>query len=278
MSGANDRLRQNWDRAASGWEKWDDFMMAFLQPVGEALIDRALIKSGYRVLDLACGTGEPGLSIARRYPGAEVVGADLSAAMTDVANRNAAAKGLANYSAVVASAEELPFGTGEFDAAVCRFGAMLFADPRRALAELGCVIKPPGRLAFAVWAGRGQNLWATTAFDVVGQELKLPAKEPDEPHMFRFADVGELAEMVEAAGFAKPEIDLLEGRVIYESPNQYWQLMSEVSTVLSEPLKELTPEQLREIRAEVEAATEPFTQDGQIVFNWAAWLLLAEKL
>ncbi len=60
-----DGQRAAWDRLAVGWEKWDAVIMDQLSPVGTAMVDRLGIEEDQQHLDIASGTGEPGLTVAR---------------------------------------------------------------------------------------------------------------------------------------------------------------------------------------------------------------------
>jgi SAM-dependent methyltransferase len=71
-----------------------------------------------RVLDVACGTGKHAIALAQR--GVDVTGVDLSAAMIDRAQANAAAEGLDGVRFAVAGFGQLAERTeGEFDALLC---------------------------------------------------------------------------------------------------------------------------------------------------------------
>ena len=61
--------------------------MAFLLPMGKAIIDSLQIQDGDLVLDIATGTGEPGLTIAALTPNGRVTGTDLSADMLAIASQ-----------------------------------------------------------------------------------------------------------------------------------------------------------------------------------------------
>src|SRR5690349_5202524 len=88
--------RATWATLSASWDKWDAIIMAQLGPVGDAIIDRLDIGEDQQHLDIASGTGEPGLTIARRAPRGRVVLTDLSAEMLEVARRRAAARGIDN--------------------------------------------------------------------------------------------------------------------------------------------------------------------------------------
>src|SRR5947207_16017635 len=91
-----DVQRATWAGLSAGWEKWDSVIMDQLGPVGAAMIERLDIAEDHQHLDIAAGTGEPGLTIAKLAPKARVVLTDLAPEMLDVAARRARAQGIAN--------------------------------------------------------------------------------------------------------------------------------------------------------------------------------------
>lgn len=93
-----------------------------------------------RLLDLATGSGDLALTIARKLPATEVTAADFSAEMLAVAR----AKGLTNT--IVADALQLPFGDASFDAVTVAFGLRNMADWGVALREMARVLRPAGHL------------------------------------------------------------------------------------------------------------------------------------
>jgi hypothetical protein len=83
--------RTAWSGLAAGWEKWHAVIAAQLRPVGTAMIERLHIAADQQHLDIASGTGEPGLSIAPLAPEGRVVLTDLVQEMLDIAVRRASA-------------------------------------------------------------------------------------------------------------------------------------------------------------------------------------------
>src|SRR5690242_8081186 len=104
-----DSQRAVWAGLSASWEKWDAVIMAQLAPVGTAIVEALGIGEAQQHLDIASGTGEPGLSVARLAPQGRVVLTDLSPEMLEVAARRAAAQGITNVETRVCSADELPF-------------------------------------------------------------------------------------------------------------------------------------------------------------------------
>src|SRR5664280_3378764 len=72
-----DAQRTTWARLSVGWDKWDPVINDQLGPVGAAIIESLGITADHQHLDIAAGTGEPGLSIARLAPIGRVVLTDL---------------------------------------------------------------------------------------------------------------------------------------------------------------------------------------------------------
>ncbi len=222
-----DRQRATWARASAGWDKWDHVIRDQLGPVGSAMIDGLVVADGHRHLDIASGTGEPGLSIARLTPRGQVVLTDIAPEMLEIAARRAAAEGATNVETTVCSADDLPFDDAGFDSVSVRFGYMFFPDMAAATAEFVRVLKPGGRLCASVWIKPEENPWTSIVMRAIAAELELPLADPDGPGMYRCAAPGAVTALYEAAGL----LDVAEWDVAVElttaSPEQYWEVVSE---------------------------------------------------
>ena len=149
--------RATWAGLSRSWEAWDGLIMAQLRPVGAAMIERLGIDADQQHLEVAAGTGEPGLSIARLAPEGRVVLTDLAPEMLAVAVRRAWAQGIPSVETAVCSGDELPFADGVFDSVSVRFGYMFFPDPAAATAEFARVLGPGGRICSSVWVEPERN-------------------------------------------------------------------------------------------------------------------------
>lgn len=104
--------------------------------------------SPLKVLDIACGTGDLSLDIAKHGNAATAVtGLDLSEGMLEVMRRKVEAAGLSDrISTVRGSSEKMDFADNSFDRASIAFGIRNFEDRQKALREILRVLKPGGRL------------------------------------------------------------------------------------------------------------------------------------
>jgi len=98
-----------------------------------------------RALEVATGPGYGAFALAARC--GEVVGLDLTDAPLQIAERNRRERAVANLRFETGDAENLSFGDGGFDIAVCRFAFHHFEDPSRVLAEMCRVCRPGGTVA-----------------------------------------------------------------------------------------------------------------------------------
>jgi SAM-dependent methyltransferase len=114
----------------------------------EAFVTRLSIPAGARVLDVACGTGNTALPLARQ--GCKVTGVDIAPNLLVQARERAASEGL-TIAFDEGDAEQLPYPDASFDAVVTMFGAMFAPRPELVASELARVLKPGGLLAMANW-------------------------------------------------------------------------------------------------------------------------------
>lgn len=259
-----DVQRAAWARLSAGWERWDAVIMDQLGPVGTSMIERLDIADDQRHLDIAAGTGEPGLTVAKLAPRGHVVLTDLSAEMLDVATRRAKARGITNFETRVCSAEDLPFGDATFDSVSVRFGYMFFPDVARATAEFARVLKPGGRLCSAVWVNPDENPWTTIVTQAVAAEVALAPPEPDKPNMYRCAAPGYVTGLYEAAGLHDVAEWNVDVELVTRSPAEYWEMMSEHVSVAVAALEQAHTAARERIAGAVMAEVAGYEKDGQV--------------
>jgi len=138
------------DRIAGLYDRMNTVMTAGLHHQWRRrAADLAALSPGDRALDVATGTGDLALELARRVsPGGEVVATDFSERMLELARAKANARPVDGAHVVIQSANalDLPFDDGEFDAATVGFGARNFSDLEQGLREMARVVRPGGRV------------------------------------------------------------------------------------------------------------------------------------
>ena len=134
--------RDIWDRCAPTYVGGAE---ALTGSASTPLLDLAGVGRGTALLDV--GTGPGALIGPALQRGARVVGIDLSPRMVDEARRRHPGAEL-----VQGDAAATDFGDGSFDAATSSFCLQHVADPRAVLVEIHRVLRPGGRVAYAVWA------------------------------------------------------------------------------------------------------------------------------
>jgi SAM-dependent methyltransferase len=157
-------------------ERWAHFaaVATITTPPAARLVRHAGVRSGARVLDVACGTGVVAVTAARL--GARVSALDLTPELLAVARDNAriAAVDIDFHEGDV---EELPFDSGAFDIVVSQYGHIFAPRPETAVAEMLRVLKSGGTIAFSTWppelyVGR---LFALVARYMPPAELQAPS-------------------------------------------------------------------------------------------------------
>lgn len=261
----------DWDKIA---EKFD-FLLPQIAPVGEALLQALAVAPGDRVLDLASGTGEPALTLARRQPHTVVTGIDSADGMVRAARRKAAAERLTNIGFETMAAERLDFPDRSFDKALCRFGVMLFEDPLKGCREIHRVLKPGGAFAFAVWSTPETMTtmhWAAQVFrDRVPEEHQPPVAK-----VTSLGGPGVLNELLRAAGFATFTVTPRRFDYQFESFEHYWDTM-EASDILKQQFNALPAGERDSVRDEIARFARDFQTDHGLVIPHEYLLAVGTK-
>lgn len=270
--------KQAWNTFSGGWQKWDLFIQSWMGPVGEAIIDKAALKQGNRVLDTATGTGEPGLSAAKIVGSGEVVGTDVAEDMVAIAEENAKAQGITNYSAVAAATSDLPFEDNSFDAAISRFGVIFSPDVFADIKELMRVVKPGGNISAGVWAEPQKNNWATIIPKIINEIMNTTPPPSGSPGIFRCSQPDSLPTIMTEAGLRDVNKIEVTGEFTADSPEQYWGVMLDIAAPIVGALSKADESVAEEIHQKtLEALRADYMRDGQVVIPWSAWVVYGTK-
>lgn len=225
----------------------------------DALLTAAELRPDYVVLDLAAGSGDPALTIARRLTTGRVIALDTSHAGLLLASFQAQQLGLrVKINFLQGDAHRIPLTQHRVDRVTCRCGIMFFDDTGMVMSEVMRVLKPGGRAAFLAWGPLEQPFFQATVTTVL--RLVPGAKMPPQAQtMFRFALPGSLETMLKAAGFDDvTEEQLTVSRVWCGTPEGLWAFQQDVST-LCQPLFASIPKDLRaKVDSEISALLSQF--------------------
>jgi SAM-dependent methyltransferase len=149
--------QEQWQLSGSAAEMYDRYPARYiLGPWAPGLVARAELRTGDRVLDVACGTGLVArLAAPAVGPTGRVTGLDLNAGMLAVARSLPPSAAGAPITWIEGSATAMALPDGAFDVVFCQQGLQFFPDRPAALREMRRVLVPGGRLVLSVWRGAG---------------------------------------------------------------------------------------------------------------------------
>src|SRR6185437_5072935 len=273
-----DSQRQDWNRVASGWEKWDRFFdeqMAFLN---HRLVGDARLRTGLRVLDLGSGTGYPAILAAQTIGvDGSVVGIDLAEHMLTVAERKAKRLGLHNVTFKVGDVTSLPFESAFFDAVTSRFCLMFLPEIQKAAAEIVRVLKPGSWVAAAVWSAPEKNPSISLSMAAVKQVIVLPPTDPMAPGIFRLAQPGDFADILERAGLTDITDQEFLGEWSYGSTDEYYTSLMENAAPIQNLMATLSETQRQEVKRLIINAASQFQRGAHITFPIAVRMVAGRK-
>jgi ubiquinone/menaquinone biosynthesis C-methylase UbiE len=270
--------RQDWNRVAGGWEKWDRFFdeqMAFLN---HRLVADARLRTGFRVLDLGSGTGYPALLAAQTVrPTGNVIGIDLADQMLDAARRKASSLGVFNITFQTGDVTTLSLDTASFDAATSRFCLMFLPEIPKAVTEIARVLKPNSWMSAAVWSTPEKNPYLKIPLDVIKQFIDLPAPDPTAPGIFRLAKSGELAGMLQQAEFTDISEQEFLGDVRFAAAEEYFSSLMDIAAPIQNLWAQLSPAQQTEAKQRIIHTAGQYRKNSVVGLPIAVRMVAARK-
>ncbi|MFJ2963980.1 class I SAM-dependent methyltransferase [Streptomyces collinus] len=257
--------------AGNAWVDLQELLDEMFRPFEELLVEAVAAEHAGSVLDVGCGTGGVTRAVARRA--GHCVGVDISGPMIETARAHAEREGVP-ASFIQADAQEYAFDPGAFDAVVSRFGVMFFSDPVRAFGNLRSTVRDGAGLRCVVWRGPGENPFMTTAERAAAPFLPdLPARRPDQPGQFAFADPERVRRILAESGWAG--IDIQPVDVVCALPEKdlvtYFTRLGPLGMVLPGADERTRAEIVEAVRP----AFDPFVQGTEVRYTAACWMVSA---
>lgn len=195
-------------------EAYDRFMGRYSSQLSAPFADFAGIQAGLRVLDVGCGPGALTGELVRRLGGESVAGVDPSAPFVAAAKTRHPTVDIQH-----ASAEQLPFDHGSFDAALAQLVVHFMSDPVAGLREMARVTRPGGVVAACVWDHAGERTPLGT-FWRVAREIDPGVHDES---ALAGAREGHLVELFAAAGLTSVEQSTLDASIDYDTFEDWWE-------------------------------------------------------
>ncbi|REE97427.1 class I SAM-dependent methyltransferase [Thermomonospora umbrina] len=267
-----DEQTARWNgRAGNAWIDAQEVLDALFEPFANLLVEALPAGRGGRVLDVGCGTGGTTVAAARRL-GAEgrCVGVDLSDPMIAAARTRAERAG-APADFIRADAQTHAFEPASFDAVVSRFGVMFFDDSVQAFANLRRAAKDDARLRFIAWRSAEENPFMTTAERAAAPLMpNLPARRPDGPGQFAFADRDRVHRILEDAGWTSIDIRPVDVPCVLPESELvgYFTRLGPLGLILHEADERTRTQVIETVRA----AFAPYVHGPEVRFTAACWV------
>jgi ubiquinone/menaquinone biosynthesis C-methylase UbiE len=260
--------------AGRAWVEAQELLDSMFKPFEDLLVEAVLAGSGRRVLDVGCGTGSTTLAVARRLAAkGRCIGIDISEPMLTAARARAEREGTP-ASFILANAQDHAFEPASFDIIISRFGVMFFDDFVRAFANLRRAATDNAELRFVAWRSPSENPFMTTAERAAAPLLpNLPARRPDAPGQFAFADQRRVHRILEESGWG--EIDIQPLDVACTLPEKelvrYLTRLGPLGLLLHEADDRTRTQVIETVRA----AFEPYVHGAEVRFTSACWMVSA---
>jgi SAM-dependent methyltransferase len=256
------------------WIEMQDVIDRAFKPLEDLLVNA--VSSGRRnqVLEVGCGTGALTLAVARQIqPSGYCTGIDISESMIAVA-RARVERESAPASFICADAQSYAFAPASFDMIISRFGVMFFEDPVRAFANLRRAAGADAELRLIAWRDAAENPFMTTAERAAAPLLPgLPARRPEAPGQFGFADRSRVRTILEEGGWAGIDIRPIDVACSFPEKElvRYLTWLGPVGRILQDADQRTRAQVIETVRA----AFDPYVHGDEVRFVAACWMVRA---
>ncbi|MCA1647527.1 MAG: class I SAM-dependent methyltransferase [Chloroflexi bacterium] len=272
---------QTWasTEAAEMWRQGAARRAQTLAVPTERMLEQAAVQPGQRVLDIAAGTGDQTVLVARIVgPSGSILATDISASMLDAAALAAREAGLDNVETRVADASALELPADTFDAAISRFGLMFLPNLAAALTRIHDALKPGARFAALVWSTEANNPYIGLQLQTVRDMGRMPSPPPSFTLTVALGEPGKLARALQAAGFTDVNVSPVPTPRNFESIDDALLAMQTTSPAQGELGRAMSAAEREQHAAELKRRLANYVQaDGRCVLPGEALLGVGTK-
>ena len=259
--------QSGWDSKAIHYDKHAGEITRRAVPL---LLAAAEVKSGTRLLDVACGPGYIAGYAAQQ--GAASTGVDFAPGMVAEAKKK-----FPDAEFQEGDAEALVFNDNTFDAVICAFGLLHFAHPDTAIAEAFRVLRPGGRYVFTVWSLPEKHDFFNLVLNAIESHGTFDVSLPQAPPVFRFSEHEECTNTLASAGFTDIQITELPLHWNPTSPEDLLSFLEKSSVRMAMVLERQTPEALAKIHQSIREGAQRLRREEVYHLDWPAVLAVARK-
>jgi ubiquinone/menaquinone biosynthesis C-methylase UbiE len=259
-------VAEGYRRVAPGWHKWRREFKVAGASLTQAMLAESQIRPGMRVLDIACGVGEPAHRLASEVTESGlVVAIDLVPEMVLFASSVSAAAGQANLCYAVADGEALPFAGQNFDMVTCRGAIMHFPAPLTGLSEARRVLRPGGRVVITALGPPDDTPAYLATIAVIRQYQRPQPAHTAAPDPYQFGVPGTFSKVLASSGFR----DIKELALTLPCPwsgtaEHFWNALRDHAWHFAQQLENVPPESREQAAADAIAALRAYERDATL--------------
>ncbi len=269
----------SWSNVASGWAKHTPTITKLFSPVTERMFQLVNLQPKQKVLDIACGVGDPAIPAAQRLGRlGRVWAVDFSDEMVDFAAQRAQQLGLTNIDFQKVDGETLQVPGNIFDVCTMRWGLMFMPEPERCLSAAHAALQDEGKIVLTCWAGPEKNPWAAIPMAVIKNYVDVPQPPPGATGIFAFADPERMRAAMASGGFRNIQIEAFNVQAAdAASGDEYFTIVREIAGPVAGLLAKVPEKERARLYAEVARAAEAAsTVKGRVCLPGVTWIATAE--
>lgn len=250
-----------------------------MEKATELMLQRAHVKKGMKVLDVAAGMGDQSF-LASRLVGSEgsVVATDISENMIEIASKLSKENGLTNITMLVMDAQQLNFPPDTFDAAISRHGLMFIPNLAQALTGIYQALKAGGSFAGLVWSKPENNPGISIPMFIFFRLAGLQPVMPGKPGLFSLADPEIVAVALKNAGFKEVKAEVVPHMQRASSIKEFLLTRQRLAAgMMGEALNRLSVDERSRAQMEIVAALRQYEGPDGLTIPGESLLVYGKK-